>query len=884
MSAIRVQDPSLVVLIGISGSGKSTFATTHFGQFETVSSDHCRGLVSNDPNDQSVTAEAFALLNEIVAARLRRNLLTVVDATNVQPHARAQLVALARAHDVLPVAIVLDVGAEIAAARNTGRADRTIGSHVIERQQSQLRKSLRGLQREGFRTVHHLRSEQEIAAASIERVPLLTDRRLETGPFDAIGDVHGCLDELLILLGELGYEVVRDAVGRAIDAVHPQGRRVIFLGDLVDRGPDSPGVLRLAMGMVGEGHALAVPGNHEDKLVKALSGRKVTVSHGLETTLAQLAQESEEFRAQVVEFSRDLVSHAVLDGGRLVVAHAGLKQSYHNRASGRVRAFALYGDTTGESDEYGLPVRYPWAEAYRGEATVLYGHTPSPRAEWVNNTMCLDTGCVFGGSLSALRYPEREVVSVPAARVYYEPTKPFLTAGAGDDTSDSSQESAPEREGDVLDLADVMGVRGVETDLMGRVSIPAENAAGALEVMSRFARAPRALPYLPPTMSPVATSSLPGYLEHPAEAFSAYSRDDVAQVICEEKHMGSRAVLLVCRGDGGTRFGLEAGSPGVAYTRTGRRLLAAELEEELLTRLRGALTTAGIWDQLDGADWVLLDAEIVPWSLKTDALIREQYASVGAAAAAAMPSALSVLDAALARGVEVGALLWTDMAHFAGLVAAGLHPNPVPYSDVVSSTVHKTLGGPRSGLILARDEEPWGKKLNSAVFPGQQGGPLMHVIAAKAVAFKVAATESFRDRQARTLEGAQIIAERLNAKDVADAGISVLTGGTDVHLVLADLRNAAIDGQQAEDLLHHAGITVNRNAVPWDPRPPRVTSGLRIGTPALATRGFGAAEFTEVADVIATALVDGTGANAEALHARVDALTAQFPLYPGLAQ
>ncbi len=233
---------------------------------------------------------------------------------------------------------------------------------------------------------------------------------------------------------------------------------------------------------------------------------------------------------------------------------------------------------------------------------------------------------------------------------------------------------------------------------------------------------------------------------------------------------------------------------------------------------------------------------------------------------------------------EVGALLWTDMAHFAGLVAAGLHPNPVPYSDVVSSTVHKTLGGPRSGLILARDEEPWGKKLNSAVFPGQQGGPLMHVIAAKAVAFKVAATESFRDRQARTLEGAQIIAERLNAKDVADAGISVLTGGTDVHLVLADLRNAAIDGQQAEDLLHHAGITVNRNAVPWDPRPPRVTSGLRIGTPALATRGFGAAEFTEVADVIATALVDGTGANAEALHARVDALTAQFPLYPGLAQ
>lgn len=233
---------------------------------------------------------------------------------------------------------------------------------------------------------------------------------------------------------------------------------------------------------------------------------------------------------------------------------------------------------------------------------------------------------------------------------------------------------------------------------------------------------------------------------------------------------------------------------------------------------------------------------------------------------------------------EVGALLWTDMAHFAGLVAAGLHPNPVPHSDVVSSTVHKTLGGPRSGVILARDEEPWGKKLNSAVFPGQQGGPLMHVIAAKAVAFKIAAGEAFRDRQARTLEGAQIIANRLNAADVAAAGVSVLTGGTDVHLVLVDLRNSPLDGQQAEDLLHAAGITVNRNAVPFDPRPPRVTSGLRIGTPALATRGFGAEQFAEVADIIATALIGGAATDVEALHARVDALTADFPLYDGLAQ
>lgn len=238
---------------------------------------------------------------------------------------------------------------------------------------------------------------------------------------------------------------------------------------------------------------------------------------------------------------------------------------------------------------------------------------------------------------------------------------------------------------------------------------------------------------------------------------------------------------------------------------------------------------------------------------------------------------------------EVGAYLWTDMAHFAGLVAAGLHPNPVPHSDVVSTTVHKTIGGPRSGMILSSRGETLGKKLDSAVFPGQQGGPLMHVIAAKAVAMRIAQTDEFRDRQARTVEGAAILAQRLLADDVRAAGITLVTGGTDVHLVLVDLREAALDGQQAEDLLHAAGITVNRNAVPFDPRPARVTSGLRIGTPALATRGFGAAEFTEVADIIASALVAGATGRADdellaGLCARVEALTEAFPLYDGLEQ
>ena len=238
------------------------------------------------------------------------------------------------------------------------------------------------------------------------------------------------------------------------------------------------------------------------------------------------------------------------------------------------------------------------------------------------------------------------------------------------------------------------------------------------------------------------------------------------------------------------------------------------------------------------------------------------------------------LDFAAFREIadEVGAKLWVDMAHFAGLVAAGLHPSPVPYADVVSTTVHKTLAGPRSGLILAKEE--WAKKIDSAVFPGQQGGPLMHVIAAKAVAFKAAAGEEFKDRGARTIEGAAIIADRLTKDDAKNAGISVLTGGTQVHLVLVDLRNAPIDGKTAEDLLHQVGITVNRNSVPNDPRPPLVTSGVRIGTPALATRGFGAAEFTEVADVIATVLMPNP--DIASLRARIAKLAEQYPLYAGL--
>jgi protein phosphatase len=645
MSALEIPELSLVTLVGASGSGKSTFARERFGQYEIVSSDACRAMVSDDETDQDATKDAFEVLGFVVGKRLDRGRLTVVDATNAQRDARKHVIELARAHDVLPVAIVLDLPLDECLGRNAGRGDRALPERVVRRQHDQVRRAVGGLQREGFRQVHVLRTVEEVESATITRTRLHNDLRDEHGPFDVVGDVHGCRSELETLLERLGYVLVRDSDGRPVDAVHAEGRKVVFLGDLVDRGPDTPGVLRLAMGMTAAGHALAVPGNHEHKLVRALDGRNVQVSHGLETSLAQLAAEGGEFSAQVRAWADGLVSHLVLDDGRLVVAHAGLKEAYHGRASGRVRSFALYGDTTGETDEFGLPVRYPWADEYRGRAMVLYGHTPTPVPPWVNNTLCLDTGVVFGGHLTALRYPSKELVQVPAEQVWYEPARPFLVPGRA-------------RPDDVLDIEDVLGRRSVETRHHGRVTIDEENAVAALEVMSRFALHPRWVPYLPPTMAPVATSPLPGVLEHPAEAFSAYAASGVQHVICEEKHMGSRATVLVCRDQEAAtrRFGAPAGETGAAWTRTGRAFFDRPLTETFLDGLRTAVTCAGLWDEL-ATDWLLLDAELLPWSLKAGALLRDQYAATGAAARAMLPSAVGSLELAARRGLDVQDLL-----------------------------------------------------------------------------------------------------------------------------------------------------------------------------------------------------------------------------------
>ncbi len=672
---IKIPEFALVVLIGSTGSGKSSFARKFFKSTEIISSDVCRGIVSNDENSQAATGDAFELLHYILRKRLKNGLLTVIDATNVQKESRLSLIKVAREYHALPVAIVLNLPERICQTRNDQRPDRQFGHHVVRQHCQNLRKSLGSLRTEGFRHIFELKSEEEVnAVESIVREPLYNNKKQETGPFDIIGDVHGCLDELKKLLERLGYQIAQTVNGN-FEVTPPTGRKAFFVGDLVDRGPNSPDVLRLVMGMVKAGSALCVPGNHDAKLLKYLNGRQVQLKHGLDVTVAQFASESPEFIDEVKAFLDGLVSHYVVDGGKLVVAHAGLKEEMQGRGSGAVREFCLYGETTGETDEFGLPVRLNWAADYRGKAMVVYGHTPVVEAQWLNNTIDIDTGCVFGGKLTALRYPEKELVSVKAQKAYAQSSRPI--------DFDGKQPTEPDT---MLDIEEVIGKQIIHTRLHHSVTIREQNAMAALEVMSRFAVNPKWLIYLPPTMSPTETSKLPDLLEYPSEAFAYYTAQGVTTVVCEEKHMGSRAVVVLCRDEDAAlkRFGVSGEGIGVCYTRTGRSFFnEQELEQAFLQRIKSACDKTSFWEKFQ-TDWVLLDCELMPWSAKAQALLQNQYAAVGAAATHALPMVNSILHQAKTQGLEVDTLLkrYTERQHMAEKFVAAYRQYCWPVSSL----------------------------------------------------------------------------------------------------------------------------------------------------------------------------------------------------------
>jgi len=424
-----IPDPSLVVLVGPSGSGKSTFARRHFKPTEILSSDAFRAMVSDDETDQTATAAAFELLHHAAAKRLQHGRLTVIDATNVKTDARRQCLDVARRYHLPAVAVVFQLDEATCLEQNLSRPDRQVPAEAIKRHLASLDHLIKQIHHEGFRDIHVFHTAAEAHAAVIERQRAYSWKRHEAGPFDVIGDVHGCLPELLELLAKLGYGLQRvpeSDGGTVWDLTPPDGRRVVFVGDLVDRGPDTPGVLRLVRRAMADGKAFCVRGNHDDKLHRKLAGRDVNISSGLAESLDQISREPAGFADEMRAFLETLPLHLVFDGGRFVVAHAGLKCDLHGRDSDRVRAFCLFGDTTGEYDQYGLPVRLNWAADYHGPAHVVYGHVPTYQPQWLNKTLCIDTGCVFGGWLTAVRYPEMETVSVRAHGKFAESKRPFI--------------------------------------------------------------------------------------------------------------------------------------------------------------------------------------------------------------------------------------------------------------------------------------------------------------------------------------------------------------------------------------------------------------------------------------------------------------------------
>lgn len=640
--SLPIPEFSLLVLIGAPGSGKSTFARNHFHPSEVLDLDVFLEMVG-DENVAARTEDAIDSLAYILEKRLKNKLLTVVDAPNVSQKERKAFRQLSRKYHCPLVAAAFALPADLCLARARAAAP---GLDAVQLRGLAMRVPQEAgfLKSEGFDSVTVFQSDAEAEAVQVQRRPLPSNMKGEKGPFDILGDVHGCLAELKALLAQFGY------VEQQGKWSHPEGRRLVFVGDLVHKGPDTVGVLRLSMALAEQEMAFFVLGNHDARLARKLAGEEVEMIAGMAGALEELEKEPGAFRAQVQAFLEGLPHHLELDGGKLVVAHAGLRADMVGRTGPQVEAFSLYAHTLGEVDELGWPVSFDWAEEHKEPAILVHGHVPVPKAAWQGQTLNLDTGCVYGGFLSALRYPERKIAAIAAEETYAAPKRPLnWTEGGETEEKDRSN---------LLPYAAFAGRNLAGTRYKYFVTLKEELAMPAMEAISRSRIDPRWMIYLPTFFSPTKSSKSPAFLEHPQDAFSYYRKKGMEKALIHDEGLGRRAVVVLCR-DGEVakrRFGVSAASLGAVYGPLGQAIFdEREEERDFLERLHGAVTEAGFWQDLE-TDWLALEGEMAPWGRGRGAGMVDFLAGVGESGLGSLEAAVAALSKAADRGVDLGAL------------------------------------------------------------------------------------------------------------------------------------------------------------------------------------------------------------------------------------
>ncbi len=653
---INLPQLSLVILLGPSSPGKRTFAEKHFHKDDILSQELFLEMVAGPNRSPHTLADAQAALEFVLEKRLRNGLFTVVDGSHFSKASRKLLCQTSKKSHIPVFGIWLDSPGEDLHQRFENSNALSSRMSRVRQQTEEPDQYTTELKAEGFSNVYHLASEQEIDDTSINLEPLPCNHREVNGPFDLIGDVHGCLDELILLLTRLGYKIIPGTVGEyTYKVIPPKGRRAVFVGDLVHRGPDSLGVLKLTMDMVRSGIAFCVTGNHDDKLKRYLLGQEIKTDHGLANTISQMNKEDEAFHSKVKHFLQGLPDHLVLDGGSVTVAHAGLKEAMQGRQSSEVRSFCLYGDITGEKDELGLPVRYDWAREYKGESIVVYGHIPVPEAIWRNNTINIDTGCVYGGSLTALRLPEKEIVSVPAAKVYSEPRVPLVM-----NLPDSQQDKSRE----FIDFDRITAGNLVSTRNKYSVTIREQALPPVLEFLELGGLDPKWLIYLPPRLSPADPSTLPGYLEHLTEALNYYTEKGTDKVLVEEMHGGEEVTIVLAKDEASAikRFNIREKRIGTVINSKGQPYFDARpIEQDFLESFRKVLDHLKLWEVFH-TDWFCITGEMTPGA-KNWKELATNYHRLNSAAKISLTASSDALLAATQAGLDVQSLLVSNSVY-----------------------------------------------------------------------------------------------------------------------------------------------------------------------------------------------------------------------------